>query len=501
MDKKLLFCSVLLAVAAAAQASTADSALVERLSVWSAVGEEAWLNPALHGKAYQNAMSELYMKIDWRRQSRPFVPEKGDGYWLPDAFVDTYLRLSPGTTVWGKASYVNGRNRNIRWNSTSDYDLLQPYIIGDTIGGDTHTECYAFSGGYATQKGRLHMGAELLFHAEQEYRDTDPRMRGIVNDLTLRAGTAWEQWHYRWGLALEGNVYKQTNDVDFYREAGVIPEYQMLGLGAVYTRFSGSTRDLYYHGAGIRVCTDVQPVDGQGAYGSISLLKNHYRRVASEFNSLPLTTLYRDGISATAGWKRSSAHDVAVYGQLSFVSRSGDEHVAGTSSSSYYPVIARLTMYKNERLNTSLHALYGRRGVTDWHVGGSFGYGSDRERYVYPERKMEAAWLFGELSGQAIVRLGQKIVLTEDISGSYREHLRSALMMPFAAMEDSFVRLENDTYAYRRSNYAGIRARFRADCRIGSGRYAVFVELAGGSVFASAGGHQADLNMAAGVTF
>jgi hypothetical protein len=40
-------------------------------------------------------------------------------------------------------------------------------------------------------------------------------MRGIVTDLTLRLGTAYDFGKYQWAAGLEGNVYKQTNDVDF----------------------------------------------------------------------------------------------------------------------------------------------------------------------------------------------------------------------------------------------------------------------------------------------
>lgn len=61
-------------------------------------------------------------------------------------------------------------------------------------------------------------------------------MRGIVTDLTLRLGTAYDFGKYQWAAGLEGNVYKQTNDVDFYRELGVIPEFQMTGLGTEYSR-------------------------------------------------------------------------------------------------------------------------------------------------------------------------------------------------------------------------------------------------------------------------
>jgi len=206
-------------------AASADSILVEFNTLWNTVRQPAWQNPALHGKAFNSSLTQLYAKADWQQQSEAFVQEKGKGFLLPAAHADTYIRLSDRTAVWGHASYMNGKHYDICWNSTSDYDLLQPYILADSVGGDTDCERYVFEGGYATQLKHWLLGAEMLFRADHEYRDVDPRMRGIVNELTVRLGAGYEALGYSWSAAIEGNVYKQSNSVDFYRELGVSPEY------------------------------------------------------------------------------------------------------------------------------------------------------------------------------------------------------------------------------------------------------------------------------------
>lgn len=75
---------------------------------------------------------------------------------------------------------MTGKQYQVSWNSSSDYDLLNPYILADTLGGDTHCERYGFQGGYAVSKGKFQLGIEAIFRAEHEYRNVDPRMRGIV---------------------------------------------------------------------------------------------------------------------------------------------------------------------------------------------------------------------------------------------------------------------------------------------------------------------------------
>ncbi len=48
-------------------------------------------------------------------------------------------------------------------------------------------------------------------------------------------------------------------------------------------------------------------------------------------------------------------------------------------------------MYKNYLIDTYLRGLYGwGSGSGTWCLNGKIGYWSNRERYVYPERKMES---------------------------------------------------------------------------------------------------------------
>ena len=166
--RKTFITLLTLAASLTAGASDADSTLAEHLGMWQSVRSEAILNPALHATAYNSSFSQLYMQAAIRRQSEAFEQEKGDGSFHPELRVESFLRLSERTAVWGEAGYMNGRQRNIRWNSTSDYDLLKPYILADTLGGDTRLERYLFSGGYATRLDNWLLGAEMLLRADQE---------------------------------------------------------------------------------------------------------------------------------------------------------------------------------------------------------------------------------------------------------------------------------------------------------------------------------------------
>ena len=479
-------------------ASNADTALVEHQSLGQQLMLEAMRNPALHGPAYKTSFSQLALGIDVLHQSQAFVPEKGNGYSLPYLKVNTYHALNQRSTVWGEASYMTGKQHNVKWNSTSDYDLLQPYILADTLGGDTRRERYSISGGYAMSINRWLLGAEMLVRAEQEYRGHDPRMRGIVTDLTLRLGFGCDFMRYRLGAAFEGNIYKQTNSVAFYREEGVIPEYQMTGLGTEYSRFSGDKRSLYYDGGGVAVMLHASPINKNGFYADVTLDEHRYHRKLAEYNSMPLTDLYNEHTGATIGWEKEKGNRIALFGHIDYTRRTGNEHIGGTSDARYFPVIACLTMYKSHILETCAGALYGRR---NWNINMTAGYREVSEEYVYPHRQMDASHVYCRLQGQCFMRPSGKCLLTLDAHASYYANTGDKLQMPFANMNAAFTRLIQHKHQFATANYTDFGAQLRADYALKQSRYGLFAVVGGGMLLCSASEHQTSFHSSIGITF
>ena len=452
--------------------------VVEHRALLNEVHEISWRNPAMMESAYRHSLTHFYLTSDWLKKSVPFVLQKGTGHFMAAVKADSYIRLGDNTAVWGKASYTTGKNHDIKWNSVSDYDLLEPDILGDTIGGNTRSEIYVFEGGYSTHRGRWHLGGEMLFRAEQEYRKIDPRMRSIVSDLTLRAGAGYDIAHYTLGFSFQGNIYRQTNSVDFYKPLGSIPEYQLMGLGEVYTRFSGDVNDLIFKGGGIKMQLDLTPGNGySGIVANVWASQHSYERVARLLNSLPLTTLYNKELGIRVGWRYSGQLDYGLWTDYQFNRRSSDQHLAGPSSSQIYPVIAHLTMYKNYIINTSLNAIIGHKGNTSWWVKASGGYTGNRQHFVSPRRTMKYGHVFGQVDGQVIHNASRSWTITAQLEGSYHACVNDYLLLPLASMEPHFVDMIEHNYNVLKSNFTNAGARLRADYRIGRSRYSIFGEL------------------------
>lgn len=483
-------------------ANPQDSVRVEHLSMWNDLSMDMRKNPALHGDAYRHSYSEMALDVDYLHQSKAFVQEEGTGHSLASLRVNSYLRMNNRSAVWGSASYMTGKQYGIKWNSTSDYRLLAPYVMADTLGGDTHRERYGFSGGYATKIGRTLLGGEAIIRAEHEYRDRDPRMRGIVTELTLRGGLGYDIFNYRWGVALEGSIYKQTNSVEFYNELGTIPEYHMTGLGADYSRFAGDQCSLAYRGGGFGIALDANPLDKAGIYGHMSLGRNGYERVLTSANSLPLSRLIYNKVDARMGWKHIGNRDFAVYADFLFLKRSGDENIAGKSDSQYYPVIGKLTMYKDYLLDTSLGAMYGKsQACQSWSLGIKGGYRNRRERYVYPERKMSRAHAYGSVEGQWMKSLSGSFALKVDIDASYYAHVSDDVVMPYANMSAEFSQMIQYKYRFAKANYMDFNAKVRGDYALKASAIGLFAELSGGMVLCSENERQIGGCLSLGVTF
>ena len=75
-----------------------------------------------------------------------------------------------------------------------------------------------------------------------------------------------------------------------------------MGLGEVYTRFSGDINDLIFKGGGIRLQFDLAPVEAySGIIANAWISQHRYERVARLLNSLPLTTLYNKEVGLKCG--------------------------------------------------------------------------------------------------------------------------------------------------------------------------------------------------------
>lgn len=479
----LLMLLMLLPAAGRAVADTADtSAVAEHNDRWLDVLARSRQNPAFANTAYRSSYTELGLLADYAHRSKPFVREKGSGHLLGRAYVESYLRMGRRSVVWGGASYQAGLRRNIRYNATTDYDLLYPYVMGDTVGGKMKNEQYAFFGGYAGTMRRWTLGAELRFRAEHEFRDIDPRPRGIATDLHVDLGANVSLGHYKIGVGMGGNIYKQTNDVQFYNDLGVKPEYHMTGLGTHYVRFAGANRTCYYRGLGLTADLHLRPTVGSGAYLSAAYAHMPYEKILTELNALPISTLYARQIEGEAGWKQEGKIGWSVFGGLTLGRRNGNEHIAGNASGKEYASLITLTMYRSRQTDSYIGAavhLAGRHRLT---AEGRIGRQTTDHRYARLERTMHASGLYARVGLQHDVRIGRGLFLVSGIDVQHMANKAGRIDMPHAIMDRHATELTEDMFRVMTSNATDICGRMKLYYAPAAWKgMAAFVTIKGGS--------------------
>ena len=404
----------------------------------TALYREVFANPAM--KSYQSKASQTEVSVgyDYRQASKPMRLEQGTGHSRAFVDVDAFLRKGQ-TTLWGEASYSNGSTRNIQFCETSDFELLYPYLMADTVGGKSQQERYHFLGGFSCPVGRWNVAAEGSYTALMEYRTRDPRPKNLSGDLKASIAASYRLGNphdgYVLGLALDARKYKQTNEVKLYNEVSVPTIYHLTGLGYDYYRFRGMNTSTYYKGYGVGGKLDWTRANLRGWFAHLEYGYLDIDKIISSLNELPMANIkeYREEI--TLGYSTGSERN--SFGcNLSeqWTRRRGRENILGTAQDNVYPQISTTAPYVLDKgcVSTELSYRHINPDKSEIGIKGNVRWESREERYevgsdvTYDDeeggvivRDLEGNdWAFGLcFSGKLNLRHWQ---LRADISAEYQ---------------------------------------------------------------------------------
>lgn len=463
-----------------------DSALLEYQSLWAKQRIAKFINPAEHSKYYFYTQSDISIGFCGKKHLEIKEKQEGKARSEGGVMAKSVVFLDENTSLWGSASYSYEYKEKVRWSSTSDYKLLSPYILADSVGGDTSSERYLCSGGGAHRWKHWSVGGEVKFRAEQEYRAIDPRMRGIVADLTMTLGTSYRlQTGYDVGLLGSSNIYRQINDVKLYNEAGGATEYLMKGLGAYNARFLGQIDGIYYRGGGYSVGLNISPSNRSGFYTNLNMSKHRYLSLANDLMNLPLNTLYLEKLDGSLAWEQDKSYKLTLWGRANLSRRVGNEEIIGDVESGVYPILARLTMYRSSDVNLYGGVVYGRGRLNPWYVQMGVGYLSHNSFYVYPERYQSYQHFYTELRGQIISVLKPQLNLVADVGVRYFSVLSHRLDLPYADTPYTILQMLEHNHRYYKTPRLELQVSIRADYRLPTLPYSLYFALSVQKEFSS----------------
>ncbi|TCI94320.1 hypothetical protein EYW44_02960 [Tenacibaculum sp. M341] len=218
------------------------------------------------------ALMPVFGKYKFSKIKATYSKLKDEAYLIQKPNQEENVQLSASsffptdsvTTLWGKVSYQNLKQRNVVLNESIDYDLLYPYLTADTVGGDLNNEKYYFSGGYAKTLGKVNLGAFLSYRATLASRSRDPRVRNVSSDLELKAGIAFNDFIGSYvGAYANYQKYSQSNSLRFFSIISNPVVYHLNGLGYFNSLLRGSRLDAFYEGSGYGAGFQFSPTKNQ----------------------------------------------------------------------------------------------------------------------------------------------------------------------------------------------------------------------------------------------
>lgn len=300
---------------------------------------EVWNNPALYYYYTSYTWTSLDVNGVYHDKGKASLKQEGDKDTRIGVDVRSFVKLPRHNRVFGSAGYKSEKQENVVWNENIDWQLIAPYVTGDSIGGFLKGETYYFNGGYANESGLWTWGITGGYRASHNYRDKDPRPRNTASDLSFAIGAGYRWKKYRLGFSADFRLYQQNCEISFLADKGSTSVYHMLGLGMDYVRFAGTQTGTKYQGTQWGGSVGLLPVDTDNGI-SAAIVVNHMSmdKKLSSANNLTLLNLGTTSLQGDITWIRKTrlAEYIAVTGNADYTIRKGSENIYGEAGGSSY---------------------------------------------------------------------------------------------------------------------------------------------------------------------
>lgn len=218
-----------------------------------------------HGKIETNYSHSTQKNLGLIQEGEQFSQYKitADGFSIKD-----------NKAYWGNIEYSNFRRKNVQWSDVYDYDKLGPYIIADSIGGDSQGEEYKLSGGLSIRHNKWVFGAEAGYIAGQSYRKKDPRPQATSTDIFLRLATSYSiLGNYQLGTSFDIAKYREKIGIKSEKNDNNFTFYPLKGFGQYDLRRykeNESTFSWLYEGQRYGVSVFFTPQNKSGFLGKFA---------------------------------------------------------------------------------------------------------------------------------------------------------------------------------------------------------------------------------------
>ncbi|MBB5636921.1 hypothetical protein HDF26_001749 [Pedobacter cryoconitis] len=369
-------------------------------------------SPALKYFARNNSLTQLSLGFNQYKQDL-YQVQKGSGQKVFGFEADAYQK-NKKDVVWGNASYQNGKRYQVNWNESSDLQLIYPYVMADTVGGDLSYEEYAFSGGYALKLNQTTLGITGKYRALIEYRNIDPRPKNVTSDLEISIGVSHPvNRAYEIALGLSARKYTQDNQLKFFSELGGPVVYHMVGMGVANQLLTGNKLNAFYDGSGSGIQVQLIPMNKNGFFSSFAYNRFSFEKVIRDLQALPVSDLTATTIKGEFAYlKNNGQNHYGIKASILKEQRIGVESRFDNRGPDNYVKISSDKRYRNDRSDLNLAFIYGQQKNKDlsWTVNANLGLLSNETQYIEPTRSMEFSAIHTTIDAQFSLPAGQSLI-------------------------------------------------------------------------------------------
>ena len=148
------------------------------------------------------------------------------------------FQVSGPLRFFGSATYSTGVRKKVGWCDVDDYQLLSPYLVADSVGGDYKNETYAFNGGVSYISGCWEYGIRAGYEGGVSYRQVDPRPLNTTSVIRINPGIVYQKGNWQLGAFGQYERYRQNVDIEIEKTDRKIYFHLLEGFGIYNKQFS-----------------------------------------------------------------------------------------------------------------------------------------------------------------------------------------------------------------------------------------------------------------------
>ncbi len=458
----LLFLSVSAGIYAQDSIPVTAQVLHNRLPV-TGFASAAEYNPAAMAYTLRTNLSELYTAYS-NQSGDAGLLQTGTAFDELAVAARSYMQTGKHH-IWGSASYRQTHTDNVRWNESSDYLNVYPYVFADSVGGNNLSgERYSFMGGYAQKLNRLAWGVQFDYWALMEYRSVDPRPNNNTSNLAFTAGLSYKLTStYALGGGVMLRKYKQKNTLAFYNVLGRPSIHHMTGMGTDAYLFANDDTPCLFNGSGYGVNVQLLPVSGMGWTGTLSYENFAFDKQLNNTQMLVLSDIAEGKYLLDLSWLREAGiHTFGAKLKASYTNRQGTEGKFTRNDNGTLINISSEKQYRNEQTVATLTLVYQhQKQRATWYVLPYASYLHTNESHKSSQRSMMISRIDWGITPGLAQSVGKHLI-SIDARVGYIQALDSKLELTGLSPQRSITQTLQANYDYLSSNglQGALSARF-----------------------------------------